>query len=750
MNRVLDCLVPLLMSAACLPAGRIVIQAALYCTRLRMAHFTLARSASEGTTCHPRLRVGLVSVATTCGISGVLLVSLTGLGQAEANIPPCTRCVDDYGAVGDGVADDTHAIQKAVDDGYDGVWHNPVRVLFGPGKAYRVSKQIVLWAGVQLDTDASNPATILLGANMPGYGDPAQVKNVFVSRLSAARPDCPENPDPFPRDPIAFYKGGKKKFPGWPWRWPEEYDAAGSDQNKVHPGFGPGNNFWSQVRNLRFRVEPGNSGACVIHYNNAQGSALYNLRFDLADDTYCAIMGGPRTMQCEVRGGRFGLVDIAEWGSIINCRFAGQQEAAYHAPFGSSRLWVGCTFDSAPVALKHSRPYRLAMIGCEIRNCAEGVVVPTPGPRVFVQNLKGVNSPVLYRSPQKTLAGKTGGIVSIPTYAEGRVIDEGKVTDGGMVSVQSELPTWNSVPPFIDVSQAANIRQFGAKGDGEADDTEALRRAVAAADTVFLPIGTYRLTDTVLLRPTTRLVGEHAILSHILVQPNTSRFTDQADPRPVLDTPDDPEAEVHLRQLSISAAGRGGGHGGNTGAIGLRWRAGRRSSIAWTNVNAHTSLLVTGAGGGTILEVWTATGGGLNKGIVIDHNREPLVGYGLCSEHQTDKALQMIGARDVTFYATGYGEGDYPAEGVMNEIIDSDRIALIFAVIHPIGSDEQTAQMTGFRIRNTPNIWIAPFYRIHEEPMKHTVFDTRPDGSVIDVANHSFAFYRWGEIQRQD
>jgi hypothetical protein len=110
--------------------------------------------------------------------------------------------------------------------------------------------------------------------------------------------------------------------------------------------------------------------------------------------------------------------------------------------------------------------------------------------------------------------------------------------------------------------------------------------------------------------------------------------------------------------------------------------------------------------------------------------------------------MQMIGAQDVTLYAGGYGEGDYPAENVMNEIVDSGRIALIFAVIHPTGSNEQTSQMTGFQIRNTPNIWIAPFYRIHEEPMKHTVHDTRPNGTVVDLANHSFAFYRWGEIQR--
>jgi len=42
---------------------------ALFRSRLRMAQFTLARSASEGTTCHPRWRVGLVSTPTASGIA---------------------------------------------------------------------------------------------------------------------------------------------------------------------------------------------------------------------------------------------------------------------------------------------------------------------------------------------------------------------------------------------------------------------------------------------------------------------------------------------------------------------------------------------------------------------------------------------------------------------------------------------------------------------------------------------------------
>src|SRR4051794_31788808 len=43
---------------------------------------------------------------------------------------------------------------------------------------------------------------------------------------------------------------------------------------------------------------------------------------------------------------------------------------------------------------------------------------------------------------------------------------------------------------------AASVRDFGAVGDGQADDTAAVEKAVASG-AVFFPKGTYRITHTI-------------------------------------------------------------------------------------------------------------------------------------------------------------------------------------------------------------------------------------------------------------
>jgi hypothetical protein len=63
---------------------------------------------------------------------------------------------------------------------------------------------------------------------------------------------------------------------------------------------------------------------------------------------------------------------------------------------------------------------------------------------------------------------------------------------------------------MADPSASFNVRDFGAKGDGKADDTTAIQNAIDAAaqelGTVYLPEGVY-LCSTIRLRPQTGLVG---------------------------------------------------------------------------------------------------------------------------------------------------------------------------------------------------------------------------------------------------
>jgi hypothetical protein len=50
------------------------------------------------------------------------------------------------------------------------------------------------------------------------------------------------------------------------------------------------------------------------------------------------------------------------------------------------------------------------------------------------------------------------------------------------------------------VSQSVNIRNFGAKGDGHSDDTQAFKRAIEAAQpgtALFIPGGKYVITEKV-------------------------------------------------------------------------------------------------------------------------------------------------------------------------------------------------------------------------------------------------------------
>lgn len=62
--------------------------------------------------------------------------------------------------------------------------------------------------------------------------------------------------------------------------------------------------------------------------------------------------------------------------------------------------------------------------------------------------------------------------------------------------------------PISSITQVANVKLFGAVGDGTTDDTLAIQNAVNASDGVFFPTGTYKITSAITLKTNSNVFGE--------------------------------------------------------------------------------------------------------------------------------------------------------------------------------------------------------------------------------------------------
>jgi len=213
-------------------------------------------------------------------------------------------------------------------------------------------------------------------------------------------------------------------------------------------------------------------------------------------------------------------------------------------------------------------------------------------------------------------------------------------------------------------SGIVNVRDYGAKGNGQNDDTAALLRAIAASggDTgpafwqdriVYLPDGIYRVSGTLLKRYADGkfasgliLVGQSMTGTVIRLEDNAPGFSDPRNPKPVIFT-----SSKLLDGTPTSGgkdyAARGEGNdaymnfvedltidvgNGNPGAIGIDYLANNIGAIRDVTVRAPDS---SGAVGIAMIRKWpgpallqNVTIHGFNTGIAVAQTE-----YGLTFEH---------------------------------------------------------------------------------------------------------------------
>jgi hypothetical protein len=125
-------------------------------------------------------RDGCTMDRTFCrfAVAGVLALA-TSLGAAASSwaqssyytgrlVDPKAVHLETMGALGDGVADDTAAIQAAIDRVQETA--GPGIVFVPPGR-YRLTKTIYVWPSIRLIGYGATRPVFVLAANTPGYQD---------------------------------------------------------------------------------------------------------------------------------------------------------------------------------------------------------------------------------------------------------------------------------------------------------------------------------------------------------------------------------------------------------------------------------------------------------------------------------------------------------------------------------------------------------------------------------------------------
>jgi hypothetical protein len=591
---------------------------------------------------------------------------------------------DEFGVHGDGVADDTAAIQAAIDQA-GGTFQGGI-VLVPPGR-YRLTRTIVVWRGVRVIGYGATRPVLVLGDDTPGFQKGVGLMVLFTHAG--------------PRSV------GDKRAPFSP--------PGIVPPNPAMPDANQGT-FYSSMINVDVEIGDRNPAAVAIRFHVAQHGILSHMDFRTGSGLAALMDIGNAGQNLQFFGGRYGILTTNTspfWPyTLVDSVFDGQRDAAIREHLASVTL-IRPTFRNVPVAIDIDPGYpdRLFVKEGRFENISRAAVIISnernPTTQIGVEDAVCSNVPVFaaFRESGRTQPGQ-GAIYRMRSFNHGLVIPgpgaNGRIDSRHNVEPLAALPA--PLPPAIRPlppgSEWINVRSLGVKGDGKSDDTEAIRAAIASHRVLYFPSGYYVVRDTITLRPDTVLVALHPGTTQLDLPDETSGYQGAGSPKPLLEAP---------RGGTNIVSGLGLFTGGvNPRAVGLRWMAGEQSLVddvhfhgfAGTYLPAelrstffkgtgnrspyasgrwgaqYPSLWVTRGGGGTFHAVWTPNTFA-SSGFYVSDTTTPGHVYGLSAEHHLVTEIKLDRVENWSFYAPQTEEeASTSAEAVAFEINASKNITI--------------------------------------------------------------------------
>jgi sugar lactone lactonase YvrE len=554
---------------------------------------------------------------------------------------------DGFPVHADGTGDDSDAVQQAIDKVQTTTRQG---IVFIPDGNYRLSKTIYVWPGIRLIGYGAKRPVFILGRNTPGFQE-------GEGRY------------------LIYFAGGRPRSAGQP------------------PPDGSPGTFYSAMSNIDLEIEPGNAAAVGIRFHVAQHCYLAHMDLRIGSGRAALQDIGNVVEDLHISGGDYGIItgrSAPGWPLLLlDLTFEHQRVAAIKSREAGLTM-VRNLFRSVPAAISVDPGF------AEELWLSDSSLEDIPGPALQIgnennartqMNLENVTCrrvPVLaaFHESGKKVAGPGGDYV-VRRFSHGlQFADVGAapeiktVLDAAAGITESQPSDVPVLPPCEDW---VNVKTLGVKGDGQTDDTAALKQAISDHRILYLPMGWYRVTDTLTLKPDTVLIGLHPSMTVIHAPDLTPAFQGPGSPKALLETPRDGTNIV--TGIGIYTDGI------NSRATAVKWMAGTHSLMDDVRLlgghgtpspdgsrvavydNDHTedpnparkwdsqypSLWVTGGGGGTFKNIWTPSTFA-QSGMQISGTSTPGRIYAMSIEHHVRNEVVIRDASNWKIYAMQFEE----------------------------------------------------------------------------------------------
>lgn len=605
---------------------------------------------------------------------------------------------------GDGVGDDTRALQAAIDEASRRGIANKLGDILGgardfphgdgggvvliPEGTYRLSAPINVWDSVRIVGFGARRPRIVLGENSPGYATGA-LRDMFSFR----------------RRPV----GGPVTY-------------ANNDT------------FGSALVNVDITIAPGNPDAIAVRFGGAQLCLLQDMDINVGDGRIGIDHNANLIQRVRVTGGEIGFYAYAAsagWQTtVLDCRFTGQRRTAI-AMFNDAKLVVvRAGISDAPRAFESAigQWQHLYVQDSHFQDISDVAVVlndssAIPGSEndlirlsnqltllnctadgtrdLLLLNQSGERTRT--RSPSTRIRELTYGLRVERALRPGESRRDGvfanlegtAATALAQRMLRTDVPALPAVRRWISVADVA--AEMGRTIGAGADDLDVFQVAVDRHDTVFVPIGQYRLSDTLQLRRNSNLIGLHPRQTWLLAIDEHPNFSNPDAPRPLISTPRCGRNIVVGIGLDTAQQ--------TAGSVNLLWQSGSGSYLAdvmtqfvkwhpedvgsgdpgYTYRGKHKYSIWVRGGGGTIANVWSVNGWADN-GLLVESTDIPTRLYEISIEHHETREVVLRDVSDWKFLGLQTEDHIYGWRSQAVEIEDSSDLLFANSVLFRVAT----------------------------------------------------------------